>query len=197
MITKRNLIDTLQNRLTGGDCPDDLKGLYHPQILEQVIQGVFSDVIANNPQLYRELGVGYSLTRSEQTVGGETKWVADLSVSPLQGSKSVLYVYGCDENDWYTIIQGKYGNHMMRILKPSRCRIGTYYEDGKLVFTDKPHETMTAYIVPNVSDMEDDDEIILPGNDSLFFDACFMILKKMSAPRIENLNDTKEDGPTN
>lgn len=191
MITKRNLIDTLQNRLVGGDCPDDLKGLYPEQILEQIVQGVFSDVLAKSPMMMKQLGIAYEVTPVQNS---SQKWVAPLTVKPLQGSQSILYAYGCDENDWYTIIQGRYNNFVMGILKPGRCRIGTYYEDGGLVFTDKPNATVTAYLVPNVSDMEEDEEIILPGNESVFFDACFRLIKQMGVNPTETINNTKVDG---
>lgn len=192
MITKRNLIETLQNRLVGGDCPDDLKGMYPVQILEQIVQGVLSDLLARSPMMMKQLGVAYTVTPTQNE---KTKqWSAVLPVTPLQGSQSILYAYGCGESDWYTIVQGRYNNYIMSILKPSRCRIGTYYEDGSLVFTSEPYSTVTAYLVPNVADMPDDEELILPGSESLLFDACFKQIKSMGINPMEIINNTKIDG---
>lgn len=194
MITKRNLIETLQNRLVGGDCPDDVKGMYPVQILEQIVQGVFSDLLAKSPMMMKQLGVAYTVTPSLNS--STNKYQATLQVKPLQGSQSILFAYGCDENDWYTIIQGRYNNYVMGILKPGRCRIGTYYEDGNLVFTDKPYATVTAYLVPNIEDMGEDEQLILPGNESIFFDACFRMIKSMGVNPSEIVNNTKVDGTT-
>lgn len=191
MITKRNLIETLQNRLTGGDCPDDLKGKYHPQILEQVISGVLADMLVNNPQTLRYMGAPRVVTPVQNGV----KWEAPLSIAPLSGSRSLLWVYGCDEDDWYTVIQGEVGYRMMRILKPSRCRVGVYYAGGKLHFTEKPSESVTVIMIPNIQFMGDDEEIIVSGQDSVLMDACFTMMRKMDAPRVEILNNTREDAP--
>jgi hypothetical protein len=190
MITKRNLIETLQNRLIGGDCPDDLKGMYHPQILEQVISGVLADFYVNNPQALRYMGA----PRVVQPVQVGSKWRAKSPVPPLSGSRSLLWVYGCDEDDWYVVIQGEVGYHTMKVLKPSRCRVGVYYENGYLHFTEKPSDSVTVIMVPNVSEMGDDEDILVTGEDAAFFDTCFKFLRSMEAQRGEILNNTREDG---
>jgi len=199
VITKINLIETLQNRLSGGDCPDDIKGQYHPQIIEQVIQGVFSDVVALNPKNYKYMGVRkvvkpIEMKDCKDCDDKKGDWVATLPVKPLQGSKSILFAYGCDEKDWYVITQGEFGHLMMNILKPGRCRVSLYYSNGKVVFSGKPYEEVTLFLIPNVSDMGENEEIVLPGSEAAFIDACFSMIRKMDVPRVETVNDTRDDG---
>lgn len=189
MITRRNLTDLLNNRLSGGDAPDDIKGKYHPQVIEAVIDMVFSDMVHSDEKLRMELSLPYVVTPTE--TGGV--WKAALSVFPNMGSQSISFAYGCDEDDWYVIRKGALGNFMMKILKPEPSKNFVWYEDGYLKFGKKPHETVTAYIIANPSSMDEDAPIILVGKEGVFLQACYSAIRSMDAMPMEVLNDQKPD----
>lgn len=190
MILKKDLIVTLQNRLTGGDCPDDVKGKYHPQVLERVCDMVFSELVFNNPTLAKDLALKYTVTPTE--VDGQ--WQATLPVSLAVDARSIIWVYGCDPNDRYIVQDGIIGNAMMRVLKPHSARVSLYPVSGNVVyFMRKPHKTVVMYVIPNISSMEDDDQIVLTGKESTFFMACFQAIRAMDGRPMDVVNNQKPD----
>lgn len=189
MITKRDLITTLQNRLSGGDCPDDVKGKYHPQVLERVCDMVFTELVFSNPNLAKDLALPYTVTPTD--VNGT--WTATLPVPLAFDSKSIIWVWGCDPSDRYVVNDGIIGKAMMLVLKPHSARI-SFYPDGDVVkFSRKPNSTVTMYLIPNISSMDEDDQIVLTGKESTFFMACFQAIRAMDGRPMDVINNQKPD----
>jgi hypothetical protein len=189
LITKRDLIVTLQNRLSGGDCPDDIKGKYHPQALERVCDMVFSELVSNDMNLAKDLAIPYTLTPTE--VNGE--WQAPIPIPLAINAKSIILVYGCDPSDWYNVQDSILGHSIMTVLKPYSGRVSLYPLGEVFKFTRKPNATVTAFLIPNISAMNDDDMVVLTGKESTFFMAVFQAIRMMDGRPMEVVNNQKPD----
>ena len=94
MITKKELITTIQVKLAGGDAPADVRGVYHPITIENMVSMVFDDLVNDDPQVASQMALEFPVTAAsslftltkqpasvstiyELTFGGETYNVAD------------------------------------------------------------------------------------------------------------------------
>jgi hypothetical protein len=189
MIFKGDFIDLLQARLSGGMVTNDTALKYDALQLEAIVGLVFTQILSDNPMMKREMAVPFEIT--PQVANGI--YSAQLPVTPFSNSRGLVWVTGDGEKDWYIIQDGRIGNYVSSILKPDSGRVACYHDGGKLFFTKKPNLTVTAYVIPNVHDMEDDQPLIMQSVEGDFLQMCYnMVMSMNNAPK-EILNDGKVD----
>ena len=188
MIYLQDFIDVLEQSLSGGAITADTRTKYDPQFLRAVVGTVFSEVVMNNQGLKKQMAIPFELT-PDMT---DPKYKAAMPVEPFSGNNGIVWVTD-SKNTFYVVRNGAVDSLAMGILKPAPASPTLYYQDGYLYFLSKPSESVTAYILPNVHDMEDDFPLILEENERMFLDLCFMQVQKIMAKPVDLMNNQKID----
>lgn len=188
MIYLADFIDTLEQSLSGGAITADTRMKYDQQYLRAVVGMVFSEVVMSNEGLKKQMAIPFTLT-PDMT---DPKYKAAMPVEPFSGNNGIVWVTD-DSNGFYVVRNGAVDSLAMGILKPAPANPTLYYQDGYLYFLSKPKESITAYILPNVHDMEDDFPLILEKNERVFLDLCFMQIQKLMAKPVDAANNQKID----
>ena len=176
MITKRQAIELIQHRLTGGDTPEDLRRLYPRSVISRVINMALADIVSANPYDASDMAVPYVFTPATDANG----YYVTLSPQPVAGSLAIFTVTdeGTGSNEY--IIQTKAEANAMKVLRGANSSAAILY-NNKLRFNKRPEGDVTVVMVPNVYQMEDDDVLIIPSNESgrgetALFQACMQLL---------------------
>lgn len=193
MITKRQMVELIQNRLAGGDVTEDIKGKYPYQVIAYLIGLVYTDVVYSNPQAKKDASVPYDLERQ----GAAPRFYVELPATPLMGSESLTYVSGSD-GCWYPSRMGSIENHIMNILKPQTNLVTNYLQGRKLYFNGTPTETITVEMIPNPNSMSDDDYLTAPGKEAAIFQMVVQMIQQagLKPEEVYNNNVPDSDKPT-
>jgi hypothetical protein len=192
MITKRQAIELIQHRLTGGDTPEDLRRLYPRSVISRVINMALADIVSANPYDASDMAVPYVFTPATDANG----YYVTLSPQPVAGSLAIFTVTdeGTGSNEY--IIQTKAEANAMKVLRGANSSAAILYND-KLRFNKRPEGDVTVVMVPNVYQMADDDVLIIPSNESgrgetALFQACMQLLSTQQYQ--DDLNNDSVDG---
>jgi hypothetical protein len=176
MITKRQAIELIQHRLTGGDTPEDLRRLYPRSVISRVMNMALADIVSANPYDASDMAVPYVFTPATDANG----YYVTLSPQPVAGSLAIFTVTdeGTGSNEY--IIQTKAEANAMKVLRGSNNSAAILY-NNKLRFNKRPEGDVTVVMVPNVYQMEDDDVLIIPSNETgrgetMLFQMCLQLL---------------------
>jgi len=176
MITKRQAIELIQHRLTGGDTPEDLRRLYPRSVISRVMNMALADIVSANPYDASDMAVPYVFTPSTDANG----YYVTLSPQPVAGSLAIFTVTdeGTGSNEY--IIQTKAEANAMKVLRGANSSAAILY-NNKLRFNKRPEGDVTVVMVPNVYQMEDDDVLIIPSNETgrgetMLFQMCLQLL---------------------
>ena len=193
MITKRQMVELIQNRLAGGDVTEDIKGKYPYQVIAYLVGLVYTDIVYSNPQAKKDASVPYDLERQ----GTAPKFYVDLPATPLMGSESLTYVSGTD-GCWYPARMGSIENHIMNILKPQTNLVTSYLQGRKLYFNGTPTTTITVEMIPNPNSMSDDDYLSAPGKEAAIFQMVVQMIQQagLKPEEVYNNNVPDSDKPT-
>lgn len=194
MITKRQLVETIQNRLASGDVTDDLRGKYPYQVISYVLNLAYTDAVFSNPNAKKDLSVRYEASVSCKN----GQYSAILPVLPLLGSEGVVYVEG-EGCVWYPIRMGSTENRMMNLIKPQTDKVTCYIVGKKIFFNQKPTDKVFMDIIPNVAQMDDDDVITIPGQEAALYNMVIQMIQQTSTRPEEVYNNAvaDTDKPTN
>ena len=176
MITKRQAIELIQHRLTGGDTPEDLRRLYPRSVISRVMNMALADIVSANPYDASDMSVPYTFTPASDANG----YYVTLNPQPVAGSLAIFTVTdeGTGSNEY--IIQTKAEANAMKVLRGANSSAAILY-NNKLRFNKRPEGDVTVVMVPNVYQMDDDDVLIIPygeGNrgEVMLFQACMQLL---------------------
>lgn len=176
MITKRQAIELIQHRLTGGDTPEDLRRLYPRSVISRVMNMALADIVSANPYDASDMAVPYVFTPATDANG----YYVTLSPQPVAGSLAIFTVTdeGTGSNEY--IIQTKAEANAMKVLRGSNNSAAILY-NNKLRFNKRPEGDVTVVMVPNVYQMDDDDVLIIPSNETgrgetMLFQMCLQLL---------------------
>ena len=180
MITKKELITTLQVKLAGGDAPADVRGVYHPITIENMIGMIFDDLINDDPQMAEQMAIEFPVTAAsslftltkqpastsaiyELTFGGETFKVANAhEFSTYRRINPALLVFKVD---------GLVGTLSKQPVNPS----------GTILY------------IPKFRSLAQTDSIMLEKNLTKMFD---MVIQRLRQEEIqEKLNNSVRDIP--
>jgi hypothetical protein len=192
MITKRQAIELIQHRLTGGDTPEDLRRLYPRSVISRVINMALADIVSSNPYDASDMAVPYVFTPATDANG----YYVTLSPQPVAGSLAIFTVTdeGTGSNEY--IVQTKAEANAMKVLRGANSSAAILY-NNKLRFNKRPEGDVTVVMVPNVYQMADDDVLIIPSNESGrgevgLFQACLQLLATQGYQ--DDLNNDSIDG---
>jgi hypothetical protein len=194
MITKRQLVETIQNRLASGDVTDDLRGKYPYQVISYILNLAYTDAVFSNPNAKKDLSVRYEAPVSCKN----GQYSAVLPVLPLLGSEGVVYVEG-EGCVWYPIRMGSTENRMMNLIKPQTDKITCYIVGKKIFFNYKPTDNVYMDIIPNVAQMDDNDVITIPGQEAALYNMVIQMIQQTNTKPEEVYNNAvaDTDKPTN
>jgi hypothetical protein len=190
MITKRQAIEFIQHRLSGGDTPEDLRRLYPRSIIARVINYALSDAVTRDPYLLEDVAVPYDFAVSSDSKG----YYVSLSPQPISGSLAIYSVTDESDSDNRYFVQSKIDASTMEVLRGKNKNGAVFYKNA-LRFNKKPVGTVTVTMIPNVYQMEDDDPLIIPMQDGFgemaFFQLCLQALSTQGYQ--DDLNDSSVD----
>jgi len=176
MITKRQAIELIQHRLTGGDTPEDLRRLYPRSVISRVINMALADIVSANPYDASDMAVPYVFTPATDASG----YYVTLSPQPVAGSLAIFTVTdeGTGSNEY--IVQTKAEANAMKVLRGANSSAAILY-NNKLRFNKRPEGDVTVVMVPNVYQMADDDVLIIPYSETgrgevMLFQMCLQLL---------------------
>ena len=192
MITKRQAIELIQHRLTGGDTPEDLRRLYPRSVISRVINMALADIVSANPYDASDMAVPYVFTPATDASG----YYVTLSPQPVAGSLAIFTVTdeGTGSNEY--IIQTKAEANAMKVLRGANNSAAVLY-NNKLRFNKRPEGDVTVVMVPNFYQMADDDVLIIPSNEmgrgeGYLFQVCMQLLASQQYQ--DDLNNDSVDG---
>ena len=189
MITKRQAIELIQHRLTGGDVPEDLRRLYPRSIISRVLNFALADIVSRDPYEASDMAVPYVFTPATDANG----YYVTLSPQPIAGTMAIFSVE--DESSGFNAysVQSKAESNALNVLRGGNNSAAILFKD-KLRFNKKPTGDVTVTMVPNVYQMEDDDVLIIPSDETgkgemMLFQVCMQVL---STPGFQD--DLNNDG---
>ena len=176
MITKRQAIELIQHRLTGGDTPEDLRRLYPRSIISRVINLALADTVSRDPYEASDMAVPYTFTPATDAQG----YYVTLNPQPIAGTMAIFTVE--DESSGFNAysVQTKAESTALNVLRGGNNSAAILFKD-KLRFNKKPTGDVTVTMVPNVYQMDDDDVLIIPSDETgkgemMLFQMCLQVL---------------------
>lgn len=176
MITKRQAIELIQHRLTGGDTPEDLRRLYPRSVISRVLNLALADTVSRDPYEASDMAVPYTFTPATDANG----YHVVLSPQPIAGTMAIFSVE--DESSGFNAysVQTKAESTALNVLRGGNTSAAILFKD-KLRFNKKPTGDVTVTMVPNVYQMEDDDVLIIPSDETgkgeaMLFQMCLQML---------------------
>lgn len=176
MITKRQAIELIQHRLTGGDTPEDLRRLYPRSVISRVLNLALADTVSRDPYEASDMAVPYTFTPATDANG----YYVVLSPQPIAGTMAIFTIE--DESSGFNTysVQTKAESSALNVLRGGNTSAAILFKD-KLRFNKKPTGDVTVTMVPNVYQMEDDDVLIIPSDEAgkgeaMLFQMCLQML---------------------
>jgi hypothetical protein len=176
MITKRQAIELIQHRLTGGDTPEDLRRLYPRSIISRVLNLALADIVSRDPYQASDMAVPYTFTPATDAQG----YYVTLNPQPIAGTMAIFTVE--DESSGFNAysVQTKAESTALNVLRGGNNSAAILFKD-KLRFNKKPTGDVTVTMVPNVYQMDDDDVLIIPSDETgrgemMLFQICLQVL---------------------
>jgi len=194
-MTKRQLIELIQERLASGDVPNDILGRYKYNTIAALLDIVFQEASTADNELTQNMAVPYTIG----VTCAYGKYTSTLPVSPIAGNKSVKYATDDCCNTYFarqTEDQNIFLKTIKKMAKPE------FYVRGKQVnWTSEPlSENITFYIIPSFLDSSEDDEVVMPTTVGPIFARIIELIKSTYVKPQEVINNTVEDNsprPTN
>jgi hypothetical protein len=188
MITKRQAIELIQHRLSGGDTPEDLRKLYPRSIISRVLNLALADAVTRDTYLANEMAMNYTFTPQIDTNGS----YITLNPRPISGTLSIYTIEDESTNDNSYIIQTKAEAQALSVLRGGNKNAAILFND-KIRFNRKPVGDVTVSMIPNVYQMGEDDALIVPNAEMALFTMCLQVL---SSPQFQDeLNNSVQDAP--
>jgi len=190
-MTKRQLIELIQERLASGDVPNDILGRYKYNTIAALLDIVFQEASTADNDLTQNMAIPY-------TVGvtcAYGKYTSTLPVSPIAGNKSVKYATDDCCNNYFARQSEDQNLFLSTIKKMGRPE---FYVRGKQVnWTSQPlSDNVTFYIIPSFLDSGEDDSVVMPTAIGPIFARVIELIKSTDTRPEEVINNTVEDnGP--
>jgi hypothetical protein len=175
MITKRQMLELIQNRLSGGDTPNDYRRLYPLPVISRVLNFAFADLVTRRPDLAIDMALPYTFDVESNTSG----YYVTLDPQPIAGSMAIFNVE--DEGQNFYNVQSKQMAKEIRIMRGSN-KDAAIYDTNRLLFNKQPQGDVTVIMVPNVYQMNDNDVLIANSDadgrgEMALFGLCLQVLQ--------------------
>lgn len=191
MITKRQMLELIQNRLAGGDPVVDVRKQYPLSIISRVLNFIFADVVANNDIAASDMSIDYSFEVQQDAKG----YYVSLYPQPIAGT---LGIYNVSDGKNTFHIQDK---QMARAIQTMRGenKYGAIFFGKEIRFNTQPTDDVVVTMVPNIYQMADDDILISAQigelSETRIFQTCFQLLKSPEYQDELNNNNIDSQNP--
>jgi len=187
-MTKRQLIELIQERLASGDVPNDILGRYKYNTVAALLDIIFQEASTADNELTQNMATPYVVSVS----CANGNYTSTLPVSPIAGNKSVKYATDDCCNTYFarqTEDQNIFLKTIKNMAKPE------FYVRGKQVnWTGKPlSDNITFYIIPSFLDSAEDDEVVMPSAIGPIFSRVVELIRATDVRPEEVINNTVED----
>lgn len=185
MITKQKNIELIQDRLASTGNVEDIYKRYPYPVMDALIAKLYSDLWDEDPESLQDMALEYTLTLST-----DSGYYSNLTVRPV-GSSGIVWVEGGGE--MIPVVQGGMEGKILAKVEPGgipRCRL---VNGSKIVFDSKPMEPLTAMMIPDYSDLDDDDNVVMMGADSKIYLAILEVVRRTDKAPEEFYNDGRDD----
>jgi hypothetical protein len=151
-----------------------------------------ADIVSANPYDASDMAVPYVFTPASDSNG----YYVTLTPQPVAGSLAIFTVTDEGTGSSEYIIQTKAEANAMKVLRGANSSAAILY-NNKLRFNKRPEGDVTVVMVPNVYQMEDDDVLIIPSNETgrgetMLFQMCLQLLASQQYQ--DDLNNDSIDG---
>jgi hypothetical protein len=187
-MTKRDLIDLIQERLASGDVPNDIMGRYKYQTVSALIAIVYQEAATADNSVLGTMVLPYDLNVTCEN----GKYFSMLTAAPAYGPMSVKYATDSCGNTYYSRQSDDQNLFLSRIKNMSKPEF--YVRGKKLIWTCNPDfDTTTVYMVPNFLDMDDNEEAVMPNSISAILTRVIELVRSTDTRPQEVVNNTSQD----
>jgi len=194
-MTKRQLIELIQERLASGDVPNDILGRYKYNTVAAILDIIFQEASVSDNELTTNMTTPYIVP----VTCANGKYTSILPVSPIAGNKSVKYATDDACNNYFAR-QSEDQNIFLNTIK-NMARPEFYVRGKQVNWTGKPYsDTITFYIIPSFLDSSEDDEVVMPTAIGPIFARVIELIRSTDTRPEEVINNSVEDNnprPTN
>ena len=205
-MTKKNLIDVIIHRLANGDCPQEMKGKYHPRIIEKHVEMVSNYLIKTVAYKEAEKNNDWGLldTYTKTFIPVEVLWddtrkeyysVLPVAVVDLPDNRGIRFISDQENQAVQYIYRSNNSVDVFSNLDIDRVSVKPrwYREKDKVFYSRQLMPTTTAVLmklIPNFSDLEDDDQAPIPeAYAKSVFDLVFQAMMGMGLEKVSNDNN--------
>jgi len=206
-MTKRNLIDLLKHRLAGGDCPQELKGKYHPKILEkhiEIVQNYLIKTVAyREAEKQNDWGLLDAYTKTYPNVAvnfdeERNEYYCDIPISivDLPQNRGIRFISDRQNQAVQYIYRDNNSVDIFSNLDIDRVSTKPrwYRESDKVFFSRHLSSLINGVLmklIPAFSSLEDNDEVSIPSAYAKsIFDLVFQSLMGMPPEKMSNDNNS-------
>lgn len=176
-MTKEELVKLIQTSLAGGNMNPDLKGKYHEGDIERYVEMAYSQMLSelSDADIHAYYGqMTKTLTTEDGSYALPVSKDEDLdlyyvslpvSLAPI-GQKALRVVSRAqDINNPFAIITPDAAGIMNHLVDPYDNTISCYRQGDRIEFSnyDKSITHVQVRAIPSFSDLDDEDEVYLPG----------------------------------
>jgi hypothetical protein len=202
-MTKENLTDLLKDALANGDCPQELKGKYHPEILAKqlalamdylVAKVLYPEAKKNNNwgaldvyvKAYKDVAILYDEGRDEYYC------IMPLQPINLPSNRGVRSVSPMKEQNYKFIYRdNNTSNTYGKLEVNSAIPTARYYVEGiRLYFSEHLNPFLTTLLLKLLvpfDKLDDEDDVNIPqGFGKLAFD---LVYQQMSGKKFEKVSN--------
>ena len=201
-MTKEQLIDLIIDRLAGGDCPQELKGKYHPEIVSKHI-GIAMNYLMQNI-VYKEaerygMSVFDSYTKTYKNVEvlfdedrNEKYSILPCSVIVLPDNRGVRMISAMhDQKNSFVYRSNNSLNIYGQLDVDLISKRARFYIESKSVFYDRHLSAditqVLMKLIPEFDSLDDDDEVGIPtAYGKLIFD---LVIQSMLGKPLEKMSN--------
>lgn len=189
MITKRVLVELVQNRLAGGDVPSDVQGKYPKQVIERLIGQVYADLASQNKKLVRNMALPFTST----VITANSRYYIVLPTAPLNRMNGIVWITGLNGKIIPTTI-GLEQSHIMAKIMPNIGVFASNIEQSKMYFSGDPNSTtVNVDILPDFNRLGEDDNVYVEGMESQMFSAVMAKMRENASQLEEVYNNQVAD----
>lgn len=203
---KIEIIDVLKHNLAGGDCPQELIGKYHPEILSKHIEMAWNYLIKT--VAYREAeqlddwGLLDAFTKTYVPVEVKFDEVRNerysnlpVSIVDLPRNRGIRFISDIHNQSNQYLYRDNNSVDIYSNLDVSKV-IPTprYYREGDKVFYSGLSSlipNVLQKLIPNFSSLDDDDEVPIPSAyNKLIFDLVYQQMMNLRPEKLSNDNNS-------
>lgn len=181
MITKRQFLEVVCDRLSGGPAFADTKDNYPLPLIARFVDMAIPQILNADPYSLSEMSIPRTFTPASDDNGH----YVTMNPAPAAGIIAITEIYD-EKGDFY--IQDKSTSAAFKILRGSN-KNGAVLFANKLRLNRTPEGSVSVTYVPLISQMSDNDQIILADGELPLYDVIVrgvMMLDRMKADKTNN-----------